>query len=305
MISPDILKKGDTISLTAPARFITEAEINDFTVLAKSWGLKLKIPAGLYARYHQFAGNDSTRGKCLQEVMDDAEIKAIFCARGGYGSLRILEQINIRNYTRFPKWIIGFSDITAIHAWLNHQGFESVHALMPFSYRTSDKDSVLSAASLREMLFTGPPDYQFAGHPMNTTGNAEGELIGGNLSVIYSLQATPWQYHPGNRILFIEDVDEYLYHLDRMMTNLRLSGFLCRLKGIIVGYMSEMHDNKIPFGKDAFKIIADAVKPFGYPVCYGFPAGHKEPNYALIFGRKVRLEAGKNLCRLQFAATDE
>ena len=305
MISPDILKKGDTISLAAPGRFITETEINDFTGLANSWGLKMNLPAGLFARHHQFAGDDSTRRKCLQQVMDDTEIKAIFCARGGYGSLRILERIKMKKYARFPKWIIGFSDITAIHAYLNNQGFETVHALMPFSYRSSDKDSALSSASLHEVLFTAPPDYQFAGHPMNTIGTAEGELIGGNLSVIYSLQATPWQFNPQNRILFVEDVDEYLYHIDRMMTNLRLSGFLSQLKGIVVGYMSEMHDNKIPFGSDACRIIAAAVKTFGYPVCFGFPAGHKDPNNALILGRKVRLEAGKKLCRLQFAAQDE
>jgi muramoyltetrapeptide carboxypeptidase len=305
MLSPHRLKTGNYVTLAAPGRFVTVDEINDFTRLVKEWGLKVKIDKELFARHHQFAGDDMTRAGCLQKAMDDPGIKAIFCARGGYGSSRILEYINLRQFARYPKWIAGFSDITAIHAFLARNGYESVHALMPFTYHSSDQAAGLSSASLYEALFSGYPEYRFSGHELNTEGIAAGELIGGNLSVIYSLQATQWQFKPVNRILFIEDVDEYLYHIDRMMTNLRLSGFLSRLKGIIVGYMSDMHDNKIPYGEDAYNIIRKAVKLYKYPLCFGFPAGHSDPNNALVIGRKVRLEVSHHSCSLTFMKSGE
>jgi len=302
MISPLKLKSGDTVCLAAPGRFITDSEINDFTGLVASWGLKVKISAELFERHHQFAGDDMTRAGNLQHALDDPGIKAIFCARGGYGSARILDKINIREFARFPKWIVGFSDITALHAFLAGHGYESIHSMMPFTYHSSDPSAAESATTLYKALFSRQLEYGFEGHPLNVGGETEGELIGGNLSVIYSLQATPWQYNPKDSILFIEDVDEYLYHVDRMMTNLKLSGFLGKLKGIIVGYMADMHDNKIPFGEDAFLIINKATSGFRYPLCFGLPAGHGEPNKALIIGRKIRLRVGDSTCSLTFSS---
>ena len=291
MIPVKQLKQGDRVSLAAPARAIQFSEISDFLDLARNeWGLEVEVDDALFSLDHQFAGDDATRLAVLQKTLDDPGIKAVFCCRGGYGTARLLGSLDLTAFREQPCWVIGYSDITALHALLNRQGIESIHAMMPFTYRSSHPLSKASAESLHMALFRQPEAYHFPPHELNVSGQAEGELIGGNLSVIYSLQATPWQYEPGGRILFLEDVDEYLYHIDRMMMNLRDSGFLEGLAGLVVGYMTDIHDNETPFGRDACRIIADAVKQYGYPVGFGFPAGHQDPNHALIIGRKISLD---------------
>jgi muramoyltetrapeptide carboxypeptidase len=295
------LQKGDRVALVAPARAIHQSEIQDFLDLAtREWGLEVQTEPELFNRDHQFAGDDPTRIAAFQKLIDDPGVKAIFCCRGGYGTTRILNSLDLTAFRKHPGWIIGYSDITALHALLNREGIESMHAMMPFSYTAGRPEVQSSAESLYKALFQEVGDYHFPAHTLNVEGYASGELIGGNLSVIYSLQATPWQYQPRNKILFLEDVDEYLYHIDRMMMNLQASGFLEGLSGLIVGYMTDMHDNETSFGMDAFHIISSAVKPYGYPVGFGLPAGHQDPNNALIIGRKVSLEVSTGRSTLRF-----
>lgn len=277
--------------MIAPARAIHQSEIQDFLDLAtREWGLEVQADPELFNRDHQFAGDDPARIAALQKALDDPGVKAIFCCRGGYGTTRVLNSLDLTAFRKHPGWIIGYSDITALHALLNREGIETLHAMMPFSYRAGRPEVHASAESLHKALFRQAEDYHFPAHGLNVEGHTTGELIGGNLSVIYSLQATPWQYEPRSKILFLEDVDEYLYHIDRMMINLQASGFLEGLNGLIVGYMTDMHDNETSFGKDAYRIISSAVKPYGYPVGFGFPAGHQDPNNALIIGRKASLK---------------
>jgi len=301
MIQASILQKRDRVALVAPARAILEPEIKDFFDLAsREWGLEVEADEKLFSRDHQFAGDDSTRLAVLQKALDDPCVKAIFCCRGGYGTTRLLNSLDLTGFRKHPCWIIGYSDITALHALVNRKGVETIHAMMPFSYRVGKPEINVSADSLYKALFLQTEKYHFPPYQLNVEGHASGELIGGNLSVIYSLQATPWQYESGNRILFLEDVDEYLYHIDRMMMNLQASGFLEGLSGIVIGYMTDMHDNETSFGKDAYQIISSAVKPYGYPVGFGFPAGHQDPNHALIIGRKASLEVRADGSTLQF-----
>ncbi len=301
MIRARKLQKGDRVALVAPARAILESEIQDFLDLAtREWGLEVQAEPELFSRNNQFAGDDSTRLALLQKALDDPGIKAIFCCRGGYGTVRLLNSLDLEGFKKQPCWLIGYSDITALHALFNREGVEAMHAMMPFSYRAGEPEINTSADSLYKALFHQIEDYHFPAHPLNIEGHASGELIGGNLSVIYSLQATPWQYKTGNRILFLEDVDEYLYHIDRMMMNLKASGFLEGLSGLIAGYMTDMHDNETSFGKDAYRIISSAVEPYGYPVGFAFPAGHQDPNHALIIGRKASLKVSPEGSSLKF-----
>lgn len=301
MIRPQSLQPGDRVALVAPARFVESGQLAGFTgLLEEVWGLIPDLDPALFERHHQFAGTDKERLDVLQRALNDPGIRAVFCCRGGYGSLRLLEGIDFTKFRDDPSWVVGFSDVTALHACLVHEGFESVHAMMPFTYNRDTQAGDRSAASLYKALFLDPEPIEFPGHSLNIAGTAEGGLIGGNLSMLFALQGSPWQYDPGGRILFLEDVDEYLYHIDRMMMNLHLSGFLGRIKGMVVGTMSGMKDNEVPFGTDAYGIISGVAGRYGFPVAFGLPAGHSDPNLALVLGRRVRLEVGPGASRLEY-----
>ena len=286
---PPYLKRGDLVGISAPARWVNQEEIDEFLSVLEEEGFH-PVTGPIHTRHHQFAGNDRTRLTDLQSMLDHPQIRAIFCARGGYGTIRILPDIVLDEFSRSPKWLVGFSDITALHSLLRARlECESLHACMPYSFKNLSSLSNPGITSLFGALKGEMPDYRVEPHALNRSGTAEGVLTGGNLSVLYSLTGTPYQPETKNAVLFLEDVDEYLYHIDRMMHNLKLAGMLSGLKGLVVGAMTDMHDNEIPLGSDACQIILEAVSEYEYPVLFNFPAGHCDPNLALVLGRRSRL----------------
>jgi muramoyltetrapeptide carboxypeptidase len=302
MVTPSCLAPGDTVGIAAPARKISPAEIAPALKLIESWGLKTVFGKNIFGEHHQFSGTDSQRAADLQQMLDDPSVKAVFCARGGYGTLRLIDSLDFRKFQSKPKWIVGYSDITVLHAHIHACfGIETIHAAMPFNLTKNTE----AAESLRKALFGEPVSYMLTAQnaaPMkyNRRGSAEGVLTGGNLSLLYALSSSLSESSYETKILFIEDIDEYLYHIDRMMVSLKRPGKLAGLAGLIIGSMTDMKDNTVPFGKTAEEIIREAVDEYNYPVCFGFPAGHVDRNLALILGRKVRLSVGDEM-KLQFS----
>jgi len=290
MITPTYLKKGDKIGIVAPARKIYKNEIEASLTIFERWGLEVELGKNIFAQDRQFAGTDEQRAADLQYMMDNPEIKAIVCARGGYGSVKVLNLLDFSTFLKSPKWIVGYSDITALHAHLNQNlKVKSIHGIMPFNF-PQDASENEAIKTLKNTLFGKGNRYEFKGHEFNRAGKNTGDLIGGNLSVLYSITGTKYDVDTTNKILVLEDLDEYLYHIDRMLMNLKYSGKLENLKGLIVGAMTKMNDNQIPFGKTAYEIIRDAVKEYDFPVCYNFPMGHIENNYSIVLGSEVKLE---------------
>ncbi|MDY0255412.1 MAG: LD-carboxypeptidase [Tenuifilaceae bacterium] len=302
LISPPILKKGDTVGIVAPARRVIREEIEPAIKIFESWGLKVKLGANIFGAYNQFSGTDIERAADFQSMIDDAEVKAIICARGGYGTIRLLDHINLRYLQRDPKWVVGYSDITVLHSILNSWfKMETIHGPMPINFPQNGTDNS-STRSLQRVLFGECPSYNIAPHESNRSGMAEGELCGGNLSILYSIAGTDADINTSNKVLFIEDLDEYLYHVDRMMMNLKRSGKLSQLAGLVIGGMTSMKDNTIPYGQGAIEIISNAVAEYDYPVCFGFPAGHLDENLALMLGRNVTLKVANDGVQLSFSA---
>ena len=296
--NPIPLKAGDRVAIAATARKVSPQEMEPAIKLLQHWGLEVVIPEGLYAEDHQMAGTDSHRAAVLQNLIDDNDIRAILCARGGYGTVRILDCLNLTVLEQHPKWIIGYSDVTALHSHIhNLLGMETLHATMPINIPLDAAAVPYPATdSLRQALFAGSCQYNLqCSTTLLRPGKVEGVVVGGNLSVLYSIVGSPSDIDTAGKILFIEDLDEYLYHIDRMMMCLKRSGKLCNLRGLIVGGMSDMHDNAIPFGKTAEEIIWDAVKEYDYPVCMGMPFGHiGMENLALTLGRQTKLNIQPN-----------
>jgi muramoyltetrapeptide carboxypeptidase len=286
MIIPTYLKKGDKIGIIATARKISETELAPALKIIEENGLIPVLGKNLFHSYHQFSGTDAERCADLQAMLDDNSIKAIIIARGGYGTVRIIDKIDFSNFKKNPKWIVGYSDITVLHAHINKMlGIATLHATMPINFL----QDTYATETLFKALFGEKLHYEFVAHKLNRKGNAEGELVGGNLSILYALSGSISDINTNDKILFIEDLDEYLYHIDRMMMNLKRSGKLSNLKALIVGGMSDMKDNTVPFGKTAEEIIAEHVEEYSYPVCFGFPAGHIKNNYALKMGAIAKL----------------
>ncbi|WP_395077990.1 LD-carboxypeptidase [Flavobacterium sp.] len=285
MITPPYLKKGDTIAIVATARKNIDDNLKFATDLLNSWGLNVKIGSTIGLDLNQLAGTDAQRAQDFQDQMDNSNIKAIWCVRGGYGTVRMIDLLDFTKFKVNPKWIIGFSDVTVLHNHLNTMGFKSIHGIMPVSSKATEE----AKESLRISLFGEKLKYEIDSHAMNRMGKASGELVGGNLSILYSLMGSKSAINCDDKILFMEDLDEYLYHIDRMMMNLRRNGCLESIKGIIVGAMTKMKDNDIPWGKDVLQIIEDVTKKYNIPIIYDFPAGHISDNRALIMGNKVSI----------------
>jgi len=295
-IIPPKLQKGDTVCLISTARKIDKNTLDFAVTFIKDMGFEVILGKNLFAEHHQFCGTDAQRANDLQEAINDSNIKAILCFRGGYGSVRILEMVDFTPLIKNPKWIAGYSDVTALHNVLNKLNIASIHSTMPVNFHTNTE---VALGTLKKALFNESIviDSQSA-HTLNQNGSAVGKLVGGNLSMLYSLSGTRYDIDTKDCILFIEDLDEYLYHIDRMMFNLKLSGKLENLKGLIVGGMTDMNDNDTPFGWSAEEIIHNVVKEYNFPVCFNFPAGHIEDNRTLIFGKESKLDVNENGFRL-------
>jgi muramoyltetrapeptide carboxypeptidase len=295
--TPPYLKKGDTVAITCPAKKLPH-EIQDAVRLLESWGLQVVLGETVHASHHQFAGDDQLRARDFQRFLDDNSVKAIFAARGGYGTIRIIDAIDFTLFAHSPKWIIGFSDITILHshifACFNTQ---SIHGQMPLTIPDGTRESL---ETLRKALFNEPFDYQYNTLLNNKAGEAEGILIGGNLTLLMAMAGSVSEMDYSDKILFIEDVGEYLYSIDRMMWFLQRAGKLSKLKGLLVGGFTELKDNDIPFGQTAAEIIGEHVRNYNFPVCYDFPAGHIDNNHALILGKRVNLRAFQHSVHLTY-----
>jgi muramoyltetrapeptide carboxypeptidase len=294
MISPAYLAKGDKIAIVSPARSITFEEVHPSIRFFQRHDLEVVLGSYIFSRHHQFAGSDEHRCKDFQMMLDDDQIRAIVCSRGGYGTVRIIDKLDFTAFQKYPKWIVGYSDITVLHAHIHQQlGVETLHAIMPVNIKEDRQGE--SVQTMVNALFGKQIIYSCPKSPLSREGNAEGLLVGGNLSILYSLNGSVSELDTAGKILFLEDVDEYLYHIDRIMMNLKRAGKLAKLKGLIVGGMTKMNDNQIPYGKTANEIIADTVKEYKFPVCFDFPAGHQDTNLALILGRTVSLRVEKEV----------
>ncbi len=296
---PPCLKRGDTIAIVPTARGITLEELSDGISLAESWGLKVKLGEGIGRKSFQQAGSPQERAADLQRALIDPDVRAIWCARGGYGTVQVMEHLDLAPLRADPKWIVGFSDITVLHNALAALGVASLHAQMPHNIGVKTAEA---EATLRCALFGEAFALQAAPGPLHREGQVVGELIGGNLSVLYAMRGTPYDIDPRGKILVLEDLDELLYHVDRMVMNLKLGGWFTRLAGLVIGGMSDMRNKNEsdPFGATAEEIIASALGQVSYPVCSGFPFGHISDNRALVLGQKAKLSVTASGATLSF-----
>ena len=296
LLRPQALQPGDTVYILSTARKITLEEITPAIHAFESWGLKVQIGKTIGKEYRQFAGTDAERKEDFQIALDDKNVRAIICARGGYGTVRMMDDLNYDEFMKYPKWVVGFSDITYLHVHISNSiGIQTLSGAMPFSFA---KSTPMAIESLKNELFGKRNQYIIEPNELNRKGEAQGILIGGNLSILYSITGTKSGMNTSNKILFLEDLDEYLYHIDRMMMNLKRSSKLHDLAGLVIGGFSDMKDNKVAFGTSAYEIIAENVAEYNYPVCYGFPAGHVDDNRALVIGGTYKLSVGDKEVKL-------
>ena len=295
---PAYLQPGDKVAIVCPASFI-RGNIDVGIRTLESWGLEVVVGKTVSTAYHQFAGDDSLRAADLQWALDDPSIKAVFAARGGYGCVRIIDQIDFSAFEKQPKWLVGFSDITVLHSHIQRNyKIATIHGQMPKSFESGTEASL---DTLRKALFGDNMDFTYTQSAFpNRPGEATGKLIGGNLAILLSILGSDSDPKYSNKILFIEDVGEAYYAVDRMLWALKRAGKLRKLKGLIVGGFSSMKDNDPAFGQSVEEIVWDKVKEYDFPVAFGYPAGHIDDNHALILGRKVTLTTTTESVSLQY-----
>lgn len=301
---PDYLKKGDTIGITSPAGFITLEEIQPAVNKLKEWGYNITIGSSIGKRDFTFGGTDAERLNDFQQMMDDSNIKAILSARGGYGSVRIIDQLDFTNLQAQPKWIIGFSDLTVVHSHLNKNfGIASIHSKMcnsfPDDWSKAEPVQKSSIESIRQCLSGEKMTYDIVPNINNKKGIAKGILVGGNLKTLESLAGSKSDINTKNKILFVEDTGEYLYSIDRMFWNLKRTGKLEHLKGLIVGgFKTKKDDEGESFGKTLEQIVLEKISGYTFPVCFDFPVGHQKNNVALKCGVTHTLQVNETACQL-------
>ena len=304
-IPPPVLKSGDTIGITAPAGYITHEEIQSAVKKIESWGYKVKIGNTIDKRDFTFGGTDEERTGDLQQMLDDPKIKAVMCARGGYGAIRIIDKLDWEKFKTKPKWIIGFSDITIFHSHLNKNlGIASIHSKMcnsfPDDWSTAEPIQIETIESIQQALSGVKMKYFTDVHVQNKLGTAEGILIGGNLKTLESLSGTKSDINTAGKILFVEDTGEYMYSIDRMFWNLKRTGKLAQLKGLIIGgFKIKVDEDADDFGKTLQDVVLEKIKAYRYPVCFDFPVGHQRNNYALKCGVKHRLDVSTDKVSLK------
>lgn len=288
---PPKLKPGDQIAIAASARKISLEELQHAIDIFESWGLKVILHPDLFSVKNQFAGDDDTRAFVLNSYLQTPDIKAIIFARGGYGTVRIIDKIDFSYLDKYPKWLIGYSDITVLHNHVHaNSNWCTLHATMPINMQAHNIN-MQSVLALKSVLMSDDEiTYPITQNELNKPGEVTAEIVGGNLSVIYSLLGSASDIDTNGKILFLEDLDEYLYHVDRMMQALKRAGKLSNLAGLIVGGMSDMKDNLVPFGLNAEEIISETIKEYNYPVIFNFPAGHQDLNLPIIIGSVFHLE---------------
>ena len=297
MIIPQFLKVGDTVAIVCTARKFFPEDAKPAIDLLESWGLKVKLGKTIGLDNFQLGGTDTERAADFQAQLDDEKVKAIWCARGGYGTVRIIDLLDFSKFKKHPKWTMGFSDVTVLHSQLNIERVASLHSIMPFTVPNAPEEV---KETLRKALFGETISYSIPSKSYDVKGTASGELVGGNISILYSLLGSKSAIDTKDKILFIEDLDEYLYHIDRMMYNLKRNGYFENVKGIIVGSMTDMHDNEIPFGQNEVQIITEIAKENRIPIAFQFPAGHQSDNRTLILGDQLYFEVTEKEIKLKF-----
>jgi len=295
--APPSLQPGDLVYLCAPAKAIEEHYIAAAELWLQSQGLKSVRSKHISSRHHYFSGSTLERLADLQEGLDYPVAKAIWCVRGGYGCIQILDGLQWAQFIREPKWVIGFSDVCVLHHKIQDLGFQSIHGTMALNI---EKNSAAALKSLSSTLYGNQVDFELPNNPLNKKGQATGKLIGGNLSIIFSMLATPERYDFSDAILFIEDLAEHLYHIDRMMHALRKHGALDNIKGLIVGGMTDLEDTDIPFGMSIEELVISHFQYRKIPICFDFPAGHIDNNHALILGPNVVFNVDDTTTRLNY-----
>lgn len=286
---PPSLKNGDTVAIVAPAKFIEENYIINARKLIESWGLNCVTGKYTLGKFRIFSGTDQERAEDLQWALDHPEIKAIICARGGYGTIRIIDRLNFDKFINNPKWIAGFSDITVLHNHLHtHYNTASLHATVPLNFPENHEENE-SLQSLRNTLFGTLPKYQIDAFEYNRIGNALAPVVGGNLSIIHNLVGTNSDIDTKGKILLLEEVSEYAYHFDRMLWALKKADKLNGLAGLIVGGLTEIKQGPNPFGQQPEAIILELVREYNYPICFNFPSGHQQENWCIPLGILAQL----------------
>lgn len=297
MQKPDDLKPGDQVAIIAPARKLSQSEYEQAAEILRSFGLVPVAGKFLFESQHQLAGTDQQRASDFLYALHQHSIKALFCFRGGYGTLKMIDHCLAQPWPQKPKWLVGFSDITVLHAAAQQKGWMSLHAAMPVNWIANKGQP--AAKSTLEFLFNNQRPFLLNPHPLNRYQPATAQVVGGNLSVLYSLLGSHLFPDTENKFLFIEDLDEYLYHLDRLMTALKRAGKLSKLAGLLIGGFTEMKDNLIPWGKQAEEIIAEACQDYDYPIIFGLPCGHIENNQPLLLGATYQLSQAESFIKLE------
>lgn len=286
--SPAALQKGDQVAIIPPAKAIDPGYVSDATGILESWGLKVIRSENIGSRHFQYAGRDEERLSSFQTLLDSSQVKGIFSARGGYGTTRIIDRLDFSKFQQQPKWIIGYSDLTSLLLRLIKMGIRGIHGPMPINFNDPGADE--SLRRLQKLLFTGNTEpVVLPGDRQNRPGETSGRLIGGNLSLLVNCIGTPDDFSTDNCLLFIEDVDEYYYRIDRMMVQLKRAGKLNRLSGLVVGHFTRLQNNDSPFGAGIREIVLDHVGEYDYPVCFGAPFGHEMPNFPITVGGNFTL----------------
>lgn len=302
LIQPPYLKVGDTVAIVAPSGVLKNRtkEIEQAKTLLKSWGLHTVIGKHVFNTANHFAGTDDERCEDFQNALDDPKISAIWCARGGYGTVRILDKLDYTKFKANPKWLIGYSDITALHNQFHNQGFESIHAMMCSSMQDDLDEIKETISTFKAAIFGKPLRYTLEGSTYNKMGEASGELVGGNLTLLHTMLGSKTSIDTSGKILFIEEIGEYKYHIDRMLQSLKRAGYFDNCKGVIVGNVSKMRKNTTLWGAPIEQLILDALAEYDFPIAFNMPAGHEKDNRALILGRTVELLVSKEKTTITF-----
>jgi len=288
---PPYLKAGDTVAIVAPSGILKHriGEVQEAQALLKSWGLHAVVGKHVFSKSNHFAGTDDERCEDLQNALDNPKISAIWCARGGYGTVRILDKLNFSKFKKNPKWLIGYSDITALHNQIHNEGVESLHAIMCVSLPKDQSEIKTSITTFKNTIFGNPLSYTLEGSRYNRMGNASGPLVGGNLTMLHTMLGSKTSIDTSGKILFIEEIGEYKYHIDRMLQSLKRAGYFDACNGLVVGDMSKMRTNTTLWGTSVEQLILDALSDYNFPIAFNMPAGHEKDNRALILGRMVEL----------------
>lgn len=302
LIQPPYLKAGDTVAIVAPSGVLKNRndEVNRAKRLLESWKLHVVIGKNVYSQADHFAGTDQERCEDFQIALDDPKIKAIWSARGGYGTVRILDKLDYTQFLKQPKWVIGYSDITALHNQIHNLGVQSLHAIMAVSLPSNLSDIEQSISTFKNTIFGQSLSYTLKGSTYNKTGEAKGALVGGNLTILHTMLGSKESLDTTGKILFIEEIGEYKYHIDRMLQSLKRAGYFDNCKGVIVGDMSRMRKNTTLWGTSIEQLILDALSDYDFPIAFNMPAGHEKDNRALILGREVSLKVEKTKSTVVF-----